>query len=186
MNSLERLTYLLGICVTVIGWSTAQTVDSIKGHKVIQYDTYDKEEEGAFLSILKIKNISQDNSVGGIEIHTYLIGEDCKEEDIISNKIQRLGVSPIPSNSSSLINNFESMSPGNGYYISIKHRRCRPIFSINTSDENVRFIESGIESFITLNRFVIITLLCISFSIIFIVTFIYSIITRNRDQPNAT
>ncbi len=169
---LERLTYLLGIVVAIIGWATTQLSDASSKDKALVYDLYENSLKEEKIIHLMIKNISRSEAIETVSLKIRTDDAKCK----LRTTYKPIGMSVDANSPNETDASFQTeipfILPGSELkFESIVNKSCSFDMMIDPNDKKIRIIESGLESYIIDNRFGIYTALLASFSLVFLVTF---------------
>lgn len=192
MPVLERLTYLIGVCAAIVGWSVSQLSGTLAASKVIAYDVSAASEAKAnVLTTLELRNVSRTVNAGRVEIS--FDGHNASTCDL-DFEILPLGVSPLgdappvtnvgpDGKKRSIVAVLDNLTPGSASKFSVRHPSSCPVSAhVKTEDSGVRLLKTGIESSIIENQFLILVSLMAVFSAVFALTYVVSLFAA-KEKP---
>jgi hypothetical protein len=191
LGTLERLTYLLGICVTVIGWSISQLTAAITAENVLGYTIRTHIEGDANVTELYLENLSRTYSPAFRKV-TFLAKPGCirffdyRHTDFtLTNNAQPYNAKSGDTRTGADVFSVPNMPPGTSFIAAVRYKpdcRVSPLVEIDDKKGNPRFLERGVETFVIRNQFGILASLVMAFGIVFCITFFLARI-KVPDKP---
>jgi hypothetical protein len=193
---LERLTYLLGICVAVIGWSITQLSASLSADQVVGYSIESKDIGNSLVAeMVHLENLSRTLAPQRILVSAVSTtpknsrGIPCvplleENPQIITPRL----VTQVPSDASGrkgfLSIGAEFLPPGAPLDLYIEHPAgCNviPMIDIRDSDKTrTRLLPLGLQSYMYKNQFGALLALVLVFGFVFAISFSLSILIATR------
>jgi len=180
MGALERLTYLLGICVAVIGWSVTQLTTSMTSEDVLGYTVSSGTEGNLKAAAIFIENLSKSNGPKEITVSYAPSGENCIRDFDYQPTNFALPIDRDGSRKHAGAERFliHDMPPGSSFVAYAKYSpdcSVSPRLDIQSgTTKRVRLLQRGIETFVIRNEFGILLTLILLFGAVFSITFVMS------------
>jgi hypothetical protein len=184
VSVLERLTYLIGICAAIVGWSVNQLSANLSAAKVLVYEVSESSAKPGFsTSRLLLQNVSRTQQLGAVEVHFDGSRNDCPLE----LDMRGVGVSPpgdqgpdFSQTKSSVKIPFDTLAPGSAYEFSATHPAGCRVACYVKAEPSTRLLSAGLESFLIRSQFQILVALTVVFALVFAVTYGMSVTVARR------
>jgi len=183
MGILERLTYLLGVCVAVITWSVAQLSAAITADEVLAYSTSTSHPSSAnSQQTFTLENLSRSQRPSSITVDVSETKNGC----ITS-------FTYIPDSVALVVQADAAVDPGRHGYERVKLNEMPPgaratfetqykstctvtprLAIVAGSDSHPRLLEEGLETWVIRSQFWIYVVLIILFGMAFVFTYVAS------------